>query len=161
MKPTRVIGIDPGPVPGFVAIDFAEGTRPAVSVVQCSADLGPDVLRALLLARTDAIVHVQIERFVVGRGSMRTGTAGALTRDLVGRLLEVVAVHHEVAPGTYVYQRSAAVVKPWATDDRLEAAGIYDRVKGMRHAKDAARHALFCAVHEGLAPDPLSSRWSA
>jgi hypothetical protein len=47
-------------------------------------------------------------------------------------------------------------VKPWATDERLEAAGLLDLTKGMRHARDAARHALFTAVKDGGVPDPLS-----
>jgi hypothetical protein len=49
-------------------------------------------------------------------------------------------------------------VKPWATDERLAAAGLLDPTKGMRHARDAARHALFCAVRDFGLPDPLSAK---
>jgi hypothetical protein len=56
------------------------------------------------------------------------------------------------------YARSAADVKPWATDTRLQAAGLLDLTKGMRHARDAARHALFCAVCDFGLTDPLSRK---
>jgi hypothetical protein len=52
-------------------------------------------------------------------------------------------------------------VKPWAVDKRLHAAGLLDMTAGMRHARDAARHALFCAVKDYGLPDPLSSKAGA
>jgi hypothetical protein len=54
--------------------------------------------------------------------------------------------------------RTAALVKPWATDKRLVAAGLLDITRGLPHARDGARHALFSAHHDSGAPDPLSSR---
>lgn len=157
MSTVRVIGIDPGPVPGLVSIVLSDS--PVIDVVQCTHRVAPDVLR-FMLAQTDLPTLVQIERFVVGRGSMKAGTAGTITRDLVGQLVEVTNVHREVVAETTLFQRSAAAVKPWATDTRLEAAGLDHHVKGMRHAKDAARHAMFCAVHEKHAADPLLRRWA-
>jgi hypothetical protein len=52
-------------------------------------------------------------------------------------------------------------VKPWATDTRLAAAGLMEPTTGMRHARDAARHALFAAVKTYGLPDPLSARAGA
>ena len=155
------IGVDPGPVPGFVHLQ-RRGRRLDVDVLQCSAQVAPAVLYMLLndcrssLGSAPAVV--QIERFVVGLRSSRSSTAaaGEQTRDLVGRLQREAEQQPEVA----IRLRSAAQVKPWATDARLEAAGLLDATKGMRHARDAARHALYAAVHDGGIPDPLSKDWS-
>jgi hypothetical protein len=57
-----------------------------------------------------------------------------------------------------VFTRAAALVKPWATDKRLHAAGLLDATKGMQHARDASRQALYAAVHMGVTPDPLSRK---
>lgn len=152
-----VVGVDPGPIPGLVAIDFyADGTAHAVQVVQCSANAAEGVLRTLVLENTPSngpAPVVQIERFVVGRGSMRSGAAGATTRQSVERL-EMTAKEC----GATAYVRSASEVKPWATDERLDAAGLLEATKGMRHARDAARHALFCAVRVAGVLDPLSRK---
>lgn len=152
MSELRIIGIDPGPVPGIVVLG---GRVP--HVVQCSHEIAPVLFGALLAWPGPALV--QVERFVVGRASMRAGRHGAITRDLV-ETLRLVWEDHDSTPsgrlGGRFLQRSAANVKPWATDARLEAAGLLEACKGMRHARDAARHALFAAVHDGGIPDPLS-----
>lgn len=145
-----VIGVDPGPTPGVVLLSLtgaAAGVRIiGREVVQCSAGALSAVLEALGAA--DALVAV--ERYVVGARSGRSATAGAgeTTRDQVGALI-----------GAYpVVLRNAGQVKPWATDARLEAAGLLDLCKGMRHTRDAARHALFTACKDAGLPDPLSTR---
>lgn len=152
-----VVGVDPGPIPGLVAIDFhRDGSPHEVQVVQCSANAAEAVLQTLILARAPRngpMPVVQIERFVIGRGSMRSGAAGAETRRSV-ELLEIAARHSDAN----VCVRSASEVKPWATDERLDAAGLLEATKGMRHARDAARHALFCAVRVAGVPDPLSRK---
>ena len=99
------------------------------------------------LAWEDAVVAV--EQFVVGRGSMRAGHDGAVTRDLIGAL-------QQIAPLAYL--RTASEVKPWASDLRMAAAGLLEPTKQLRHARDAARHALFAAVADCGIPDPLSRR---
>lgn len=147
----RFIGIDPGPTPGVVVLDLEEPRVRKVGVIQCSASALELVLWALMADASDPCV-LQIERFVV-RG--RANAAQSLTRDQVGEVLNLARRH--VAP---VIQRSASQVKPWATDARLEAAGLLEACKGMRHARDAARHALFAAVHDGGIPDPLSKDWN-
>lgn len=154
----HVIGIDPGPIPGTVMLT-PRGRRLDIDVVQCSASVAPTVLYALLSdARAclgEAPAIVAIEKFVVGRASQRSGAAGGTTRDLVGKLQQIAADQ----PNVTVVMRSASEVKPWATDDRLEKAGLLQATRGMRHAKDAARHALFAAVKGGHLPDPLSREW--
>lgn len=156
---SHFVGIDPGPIPGIVMISPRAGGRQLeLDVVQCNERAATGVLWGLLdshrslLGQAPAIV--QIETFVVGRASMRSGRAGATTRDLVGHLTSEA----ENQPNVRVTQRTASQVKAWATDERLDAAGLLEATKGMRHARDAARHALFAAVHDGSVPDPLSRK---
>lgn len=156
----RVVGIDPGPVPGIVVLSYDEGRLRKAEAVQCSASLAAPVLAALLEGRHTATV-VQIEAFVPGRNARKAGGASAITRDLVGQLRQVWEAFDSSASGRlggHWFQRAAGEVKPWATDHRLDAAGLLDTTKGMRHARDAARHALFCAVRDGGVPDPLSRK---
>lgn len=144
---TTVIGVDPGPTPGIVRLRYSPGlVLEDADVVQCSATAFYDVLLAL----GPYSAHVCVERFVVSRRSMSSRTAGAgeVTRDQVGALQTAYSAT----------LRTAAAVKPWATDARLDAAGLLEACKGMRHARDAARHALFAAVRDHGVPDPLSRR---
>ncbi|MDQ6524300.1 hypothetical protein RB608_11845 [Nocardioides sp. LHD-245] len=155
---TRIyLGVDPGPVPGIVVLRVDGGT-PAAHALQCSAGIAAAVVDHLVsdsieAAGDPARVVLAVEKFVVGRASMRSGRDGALTRDLVGQLQRVAALH-----GVRYVERSASQVKPWATDDRLAGARLLEPTKGMRHARDAARLALYAAVHDGALPDPLSRR---
>lgn len=154
-----MVGIDPGPIPGIVIIErgWADATTGAV---QCTSALAPTVLAALLEDRRIATI-VQIEAFVPGRNARKAGHDSAVTRDLIGQLRQIWEDFDSTAHGRlggHWFQRTAGEVKPWATDERLEAAGLLEATKGMRHAKDAARHALFCAVRDGGVPDPLSRK---
>lgn len=142
---TRVIGVDPGPIPGIVVLGIEDGQLAHVGVMQCSAEL-LYTLVATFNPYKEALVAV--ERFVT-RG--RANAAQSLTRDQVANLLRI---HPRSV------QRNASQVKAWATDTRLEAAGLLEACKGMRHARDAARHALYAAVHDAGLTDPLSKRWS-
>lgn len=157
------IGVDPGPVPGFVVLN-RRGHTFDVEAVQCTASTALCMLETLLNdfrpSLGSAPACVQIEDFVVRRAASKSGRAGAVTRALVGRLEREAGGHQDVK----VVTRSAAQVKPWATDERLKAVktggtDLLDVVSHVgRHARDAARHALFCAVHDGGIPDPLSTR---
>lgn len=158
MKRARSIGVDPGPVPGIVELRYLDRRIVDVHVVQCTANAAVPLLTAMLaeLSASAWDTFVQIERFVVGRRSTRSATAaaGAITRDLVTRL-----EHEAEQLGASTVLASAAAVKPWATDARLEAAGLIAATKGMRHARDAARHALFAAVRDAGQPDPMSKEF--
>lgn len=158
---TRIyVGVDPGPIPGVVVLQV-DGGAAAAHALQCTAGIAAAVVDHLLADSVEsmsefggaAAVALAVEKFVVGKASMRSGRDGAVTRDLVGQLQRVAALH-----GVRYVERSASQVKPWATDDRLTAVRLLEPTKGMRHAKDAARHALFAAVHDGALPDPLSRK---
>jgi len=152
---TYIIGVDPGRTTGIAALSIFDGELTNHSLIQCTHD----VPRWLVGHMFDTAQPVErcvlaIERFVVrGRaGRVADAAAGEITRDLIGHLGAVGDYR-----GAVVYLRSAAEVKPWATDRRLEAAGIRGSA-AMRHANDAACHALFAAVHDCGLPDPLSKR---
>lgn len=153
-----VLGVDPGPTPGIVRLVIRDVSGKRVSdwadVVQCTAGALVSVLDGLrdIPGSTTALAY---EAFVVGHRAARSRTAGAgtTTRDMV-RDLAAWVQRNDIPSHTY----RAADVKPWATDERLSRAGLLEPTKGMRHARDAGRHALFTAVkHYGL-PDPLSGR---
>jgi hypothetical protein len=158
-----VLGVDPGPTPGIVRLTISSSRANSVpvieheDVVQCSSDVLVPVLNALIDFQQDT-AFLAYETFVTGPRAARSSTpaAGKATREMVGDLA-YWATHH----GIKSHARSASEVKPWATDERLDAAGLLELTKGMRHARDAARHALFAAVKEFGLPDPLSSKAGA
>lgn len=147
------IGMDPGPRPGLVALTYAEQVLVDVKVVQCTANVALDVLElwlsAYLLHGND--LYFGVERYV-DRQTGRSSRAGQLTKDMVGQAVRACAGR------AYGVFNNASRVKAWATDGRLLAAGLMEPTKGMPHARDAARHALFTAVHDGKCPDPYSRR---
>ena len=154
MSARTVIGIDPGPVPGLVLLRFEPGVvLLQAGAMQSTHQLLPEILEGLLTTQLDDDALVQIERFVVGPRAARssTPTAGEQTRQVVWAVQQV-ARRCDVE----LVARNAVAVKLWATDQRLTAAGLTQMTKGMRHARDAARHALFAAVDQAEAPDPLS-----
>jgi hypothetical protein len=147
--------MDPGPTPGIVRLTYSDDRDLLmVDVLQCSAHTALDLLEVLLRVPAGTEVYFQGEKFVVGKGSYRTGSPGARTRDMVGSAVTMV----QSGRLCVVTLRSASQAKQWATDKRLDAAGLLGEVKGMQHAKDAARHALYTAVAEGKVPDPLSRK---
>lgn len=157
----RVVGIDPGPTTGIAVLRWRDtGARPEFeaidTVLQCDANSAPTLLDHLL-RRYDLTdrgpVSMAIEKFVISRHAKASATAGAVTRDLVGALIQVAR-----SADVPVHQRSAAEVKPWANDRRLATCGLLEPTKAMPHARDAARHALFSACGVLGVPDPLSKR---
>lgn len=156
-----VIGIDPGPVTGIVRLRLNRNGLPTTllgaEALQVTEGLVAVTLDALNRDASDDPA-VAIERFVVGPRSARSnrGKDGEITRELVA-LARDWATRHSLS----YHERRAADVKPWATDDRLATAGLLEATKGMRHARDAGRHALFCAVRCYGLTDPLSRRAGA
>lgn len=151
------IGMDPGPTPGFVKLTYSDQRLLDIAVVQCSFNQALDVLEMWLLPlskqRPRVERYFQGEKFVISRGSYRSGSPGARTRELAGSA-ETLAI----TAGCVTTMRSASEAKAWASNGRLEAAGLYDATVGMVHARDAARHALYTACKDANIPDPLSRK---
>lgn len=168
MSAVIVVGVDPGPTPGTVGLLIEDaGSGPVITDVQLAQTsagivgltVGGIVMRwkqhPTITDCRDADVLIGVERFVSGPRAARSSTPGAgrITRDMVG-VIEACGLDL----GAVVVQRTASQVKAWSTDERLKRAGI-EIPKGMRHTLDAARHALFTAVHAGHLPDPLSKAY--
>jgi len=156
------IGIDPGPATGICFLDYRSGVLAGRTLLQSEGATAMYVIQGLLDAYYPAEAArrriASVERFVTGAGAGSRGKNADVTRQLVMELAEVLQ-----GWGYTVKLRNAGEVKPWATDKRLQAAGIVTGpVHGdMNHAYDAARHALFGAVETGVTPDPLIGKRQA
>lgn len=154
MTAAFVIGVDPGLTTGVFAIGYGADLlvrgEPIALQVHGSEGVIP-IIQALLARRPLAEPLLAVEQFVVGGRAARSSSAhaGRVTRALIAEL-------HDI--GQQVFIRNASLVKTWATDKRLAAAGLIDTTKGMSHARDASRHALYAAVHCGVTGDPLSPK---
>lgn len=151
-----VVGVDPGLTTGIFAATYAGAGEYMLATnliaVQVHGHHGVVPLVIALLDRDlNAEPLLAVEQFVVGPRASRSSSAnaGKVTRALIGQL---TALHATIA------LRPAATVKTWATDTRLEAAGLLASCAQMSHARDAARHNLYAAVHAGIVRDPLSPR---
>lgn len=149
-----ILGADPGLTTGLAVLDLERRTW---ELAQLSPLLVMPLIGALI-ERYD-VVGIACERFVVGPRASRSATprGGQVARELEAQIDAVADPGLRVHP-IKVIRRSASQVKPWATAERLKAAGIATR--GMPHALDAARHALYAAVRDFGFPDPLSSAFA-
>lgn len=152
---TRVIGVDPGPRPGVCALDLGPGEirLPAMVFETEPTSLLP-LLRCLIGPESDERVILAVEQWAIGPISRAARSAGVTTRTMIGE----VATLADSYDGVTAVLRRAADVMPWATDKRLDAAGLLAKCVGLKDARAAARHALFSAVRDGGAPDPLIRR---
>jgi len=144
---TTVVGIDPGGTTGVATLMYYRDSGWLVVPRQYGqANALTETLDLLSRANPDAVA---VERFIVSNRSARSRSSGAgeFARELIGALQYT---------GCPLDRRTASQVKRWATDKRLSAAGLLEPTKGMPHARDATRHALFSMVHRKWAPDPLS-----
>jgi hypothetical protein len=154
-----VIGVDPGPIPGIVRLRLDVDHGPTRLLEAEALQVTPRlILPTLNMLGQDDRCAIAVEQFVVGRRAAQSSTpaAGAITRAMIGAITGWAMTNE---PGTWrreLFMRAAADVKPWATDKRLAAAGLLGLTPGMRHARDAARHAVFCAVRDYGLRDPLS-----
>lgn len=143
---TYIIGIDPGPIVGVCLLRTPPPAgRPDAWHAEI-AQITPSGLWALIAGWLEAyrIRAVAAETFVIGPRATRLNApqASKAARDVLGGL--TLAIPHEVQR----IERRAVDVKQWATDARLNAAGLLAPTKGMRHARDGARHALYCACRD-------------
>jgi hypothetical protein len=162
MPGSLVIGVDPGLTTGIFAVVYRDerlNGQPNATQVHGSEGVVPFV-QGLIGRRPPCVVVLAVEQFVVGGRASRPSSAhaGRVTRALIGELSDLAYMLSSNEHDCSLFTRTAALVKPWATDRRLAAAGLLEGTKGMGHARDAARHALYAAVHMGLTGDPLSTK---
>lgn len=154
MSPLVVVGVDPGATTGLCLLEFSPQPGAHLLSIEWDQVHGSADTIGWLTAR-GPIDFLAVEDFVVGRraGRSMTASGGKAARDVIA---EVLLRYRELpfSPPPVVTLRPAGLVKPWATDARLRWSGLY--LPRARHARDAARHAMFDVVKRGLAPDPLT-----
>ncbi len=151
-----VLGVDPGETVGLCMLEVDQGRVADIGILQCHHQITLPMVEALVHWAAPFLTSdltIATERFVVGSRAGRSSraAAGSVTRTIVERLSAYAEMN-----GHGLALRSASEVKPWATNTRLEAAGI-KHAGG--HSADAARHALFQAVKAGHLIDPLSKEF--
>lgn len=152
---TRVLGLDPGGTTGLADLSCLEylPSLPWDVVPKQLADPA-EVLTSVqtLLPHLNAVA---MEQFVVSRraGRSSTASAGRQARDLIGAVQELCR-----QAGVPCVLHTASTAKDWTTDERLKAAGLYVPTRGLGHARDACRHALYTAVWYLRCPDPLTTK---
>jgi hypothetical protein len=158
------VGADPGPATGLCFLDYDRGHLVGRTLLQSEGATAAYVLQSLIEGRCRTLDPAEtgkriasVEKFVTGAGAGSRGKNADVTRQLVMELTEVLQMS-----GYTVTIRPAADVKPWASNKRLVAAGIYSSEKAMHsdmgHAADAARHCLYGAHEAGITADPLIRR---
>lgn len=153
--PLAALGIDTGPHTGMFAAWWsrADWTLQYALAFECSAVMAPSMLRVLIDVPGAPLIRLAgMEAFVArGKSVKLRGASTAAMHAEQGELLAVLK-NYDVR----CIARPAGTVKPWATDRRLEAAGLLKLAGTSPHIRDAARHLLFSACQAGL-PDPLSA----
>lgn len=151
-----VVGIDPGPVCGVVSLRISQDTGlfPYPDVIQCGWYTLPRVLDGLWDSYGSEM-RLAVERFQPRRSSTRGNRTqdSRITQDAIGD-----ATRWAKHVGVFQHVYGPAETKTWASDVRLGRIDLYSSTTGMRHARDAARVALYCAVHHCGLRDPLSRK---
>ena len=151
-----ILGADPGVTTGLclLTLDYASRTLALAitsrSVFACNAGAAYGLAEYLIESNDGPATIIGAgERFVPGRGAGATGPQAAATRQVITDLSSL--------PVPWKW-RSAAEVKVWATDERLKKAHLFALTNKSIDARDACRHAIYCATRDCGMPDPLSRR---
>jgi hypothetical protein len=150
---TCTLGGDPGDTAGLFLAGWRERKLVMFRSWQVEAGGALELLGWVLSEHGYLIMAAGIEEFRSGPKSVKLHgtTAPAVARSVTA----MASVIREA--GIAVSVRPAGTVKTWATDDRLKEAGLLDATSGMpKHARDAARVALFTACRDLGMRDPLS-----
>jgi hypothetical protein len=152
---TLVYGVDPGVTTGVANVLLYRGRVLFSSVYQAAGenlDIGEFLFQDYDRLPRDCTALVSMERFVDGKGA---GPDADVTR----RVIEDVTRWSKDRDVELV-DRPAHAIKRWAgADERIEKIGATRYIKGMPHARDALKHALFLGVQRGLLIDPLSKEY--
>ena len=148
------LGIDPGGTSGLFLGSWKPGARKPFlwRAWQCDMAGTPELLGWILDHHTGISVAVTEAFDARERSRKMRGFSASAMAGLIAELDLILSVAN--VPGAAY---PPARIKTWATDKRLEAAGLIAATAGMPdHARDASRGCLFGACkHAGLR-DPLS-----
>lgn len=145
------VGIDPGPSTGIAILNFSDLEPPGWEVFQCGGESATWLIDQIYSSFCPKIVAV--EQFIVSNRPGTKGKDAELTRRIANY---AVSAAHGIRrnPSCKICERRAIDVKPWASDNRLNRTNFPWGAK-FKDARDAGRHALFAAVHDGRERDPL------
>lgn len=145
---TYYMGVDPGPSTGIALLNLDFDLGYGWEVFQCYGGSAYWLLDKIYQDYCPRAVAV--EEFIPSNRAGTTGKDAQLTRGIAD-----YAVSQAYQRLPFVVARPAGTVKPWATDKRL---GMTDFPWGtkFKDARDAGRHALYCAVWDGKERDPLA-----
>lgn len=152
------LGIDTGSgTAGFQLGAWDRGQRTAAftRAWQVSGAGAPGLLMMLLSVYGGDLTAAGIEHFVTPRKGLK-GTSPSAMRAQQAELEQILAT-----AGIPYQARTASLVKNWATDARLERAGVaaVTNAAAMKyHARDGGRHMIFTATWDCGLPDPLSRK---
>jgi hypothetical protein len=156
LRPAGIVcalGGDPGGVTGLFLGAWRQGqAKPPVlaRAWQCDAGSAPELLEWILEAHGHLIMAAGIEAYDARRKAR--GMTSRAMYELVTVLTGIMT-----RAGITVTARTPAMVKPWASEKRLVAAGIAPVLGKMTDdARDAGRHCLYTAVQDCGLRDPLS-----
>lgn len=152
----RVLGVDPGATTGLALLEWSDGELlDTCELAQCNYRATVTLVMAMLSDPYIGPDVVAVEAFVVRHRAASSTSQGRKGGKLARALLAEIGAE-TLKRGLRYRERPAAMVKAWATDQRLYAAGLHRQTAGMPHARDAARHALFAGVRElGHQTDPM------
>lgn len=146
------MGVDPGPSTGIALlnIDFDLGYN--WEVFQCYGTSAMWLLESIY--RDYCPRAVAVEAFIPSNRAGTTGKDAQLTRTIADYAVSK-AYDIQRNPHAFVITRRAVDVKKWASDKRMKLSGFPTGEK-FKDARDAGRHALYCAVWDGKERDPLA-----
>ena len=158
-----VIGIDPGPTTGLAFLNYMDDKLISKTLLQADGDSSAALLEMMLAtyySDRNAVPKrfAEVESFITSKSAGTKGEAAERTRELIfehAQILQSWSYYIERRKKADIYKRDGT---GWASDKRLKAAGLLGPPE-QKHANDAARHALYAAVHDARRPDPLRKPW--
>lgn len=153
-----IVGCDPGPIPGVCCLRYSpEHVRTAIPIVWQGTPEIVALFIKTILPPDVARIYLAYEPFVTSNRSSHLAQASAAS--ITARQGGALAHLQQDDLRIIIRRHTAAQVKPWASADRLERAGLGYLAKTVgRHGADAIKQALFCASKDAGVPDPLSKR---
>ena len=139
-----IAGIDPELTTGITAIEW-DGSLPIndQSVTpMCSLHVPYGEFPKWFRSSVRDVDVLAIERFTIGAGTSKTLRQYEALYVIGGiqYQLQLMQDDGEQIP-LVLYNTPSAAKNAW-NDDTLKEAGLYDSIRGTKHAKDALRHAL-------------------
>lgn len=141
-----ILAFDPGETTGFCAMfDFKirglgqVNTKPELSMFDCYKNLMEVFADQRMFGHLE---DVAIEDYRIYDWKAESHSWSQVHTIKVVGLIQLLCGQNQLE----YTMRMAQVAKGFCTDQKLEMWGLYDKTKGMKHARDAVRHACYHAL---------------